>query len=260
MLCRIRLKRQQHRKKTTQTTSYNSLYNRAKLKQERQKERCELVQRFECPFSPKINIKSKIMRENVKESKDDFVKRMAYPPKKEKEESKSLKSIKISDEFVQRHNNKDDYTTNDKLNTHQNNFVNNEESEIKTVPKINIKNEDKYYIKNAKLADRHHTPALIKSIERQQNKEKGIKKYYAKKVNENIDKFKLNNLKEIFEIIYKYCSNIEELHKLDNYGVSEHTKENLIIPTCQEMKKRNLEFNFQNFYLVANEIMNFIFS
>ena len=45
---------------------------------------------------------------------------------------------------------------------------------------------------------------------------------------------------------------------MEKFGIQLSIKEKLVLPTCQIIKDRNLEFNFQNFYLIANEIMNYI--
>ena len=83
------------------------------------------------------------------------------------------------------------------------------------------------------------------------------KKQFGRKIVENIDKFKLNNLKEIFEIIYNNCTQMEDLDNIENFGISSYGKSKLILPTCFIIKERELEFNFQNFYLISNEIFNY---
>jgi len=63
-------------------------------------------------------------------------------------------------------------------------------------------------------------------------------------------KFKQNNLKELFEMIQTG----QDLNTLPN-----HLKEKLLIPVCNRMNQENLEFNFQNFYFVADEVLNKFF-
>ncbi len=70
-------------------------------------------------------------------------------------------------------------------------------------------------------------------------------------------KFKLNNLKEVFEVIFSKCNSIQDIQNLGKYGISSRMKDNVILPTLHLIQERNLEFNFQNFYLAANEIINF---
>ena len=98
---------------------------------------------------------------------------------------------------------------------------------------------------------------LIENIKNQQSKENNIVSNCTNKILDNINKYKLNNLKEIFEIIYHNCSNIDDIQNIENYGINLKIKDKLILPTCHIMKERNLEFNFQNFFLISNEIINF---
>jgi hypothetical protein len=77
-------------------------------------------------------------------------------------------------------------------------------------------------------------------------------KIFKEKFSENINKFKLNNLKELFEVV-----NGNSDKSIDS--VPEHIKEKLLMPTCQIIKNRDLEFNFHNFYLIANEILKNFF-
>jgi len=79
-----------------------------------------------------------------------------------------------------------------------------------------------------------------------------IKKRYA----QNIDKVKINNLKEIFELVIK---NNKDIEKLKESGVSCFLIEQLILPVIKILQKRNLEFNFNNFYSLAKEFLNRLF-
>lgn len=84
-----------------------------------------------------------------------------------------------------------------------------------------------------------------------QNRQRASK-IFKEKFSENIDKFKLNNLKELFEVVNGSCEKSME-------DVPEHIKDRLLMPTCQIIKNRDLEFNFQNFYLIASEILKNFF-
>ena len=83
-----------------------------------------------------------------------------------------------------------------------------------------------------------------------------LKSNTKKKFSDNIEKFKLNNLKEIFETIYNNCKTAEDFWNMEKLGIQKSIIDNLIIPTCYLMNERNLEFNFGNFYLISNELMN----
>jgi len=83
-----------------------------------------------------------------------------------------------------------------------------------------------------------------------------LKKSIDRKLKENMGKFKLNNLKEVFEVIFSKCNSIQDIQNLGKFGISSSMKDNVILPTLHMIQERNLEFNFQNFYLAANEIIN----
>ena len=99
---------------------------------------------------------------------------------------------------------------------------------------------------------------LYNSIEKVNNKNEKLKAHIHKRIDENIKNFKLNNFKEYFEIIYNNCEQAEDFQKMEKFGIPRNIKEKLILPACFIIKERNLEFNFQNFYMIANEIMNYI--
>ena len=247
---------------STKVRAVDNLYNKAILKKEKQKERFNMIQRIECPFSPQINKKSKIMMGTFQETREEFVDRMAYPPKKEiKEKSSSETNFikKSSTQIEEKTSDQINFNSDDKTSTNQ--LLNDQiivKSNIIRSCKYSLK--PKYYITNKKVADSYLIPSLIKKIENKQKKEVHLKLNLTNKTEQNLNKFKLNNLKEIFELINKNCSSIEEMDNLDNYGISNQTEQKLIIPTFEIMKKRNLQFNFQYFYLIANEIMNYILS
>ena len=100
---------------------------------------------------------------------------------------------------------------------------------------------------------------IYAEIDNINNQSDSLKKSIDKKMKENMGKFKLNNLKEIFEVIFSKCNSIEDIQNLDKFGISESMKDNIILPCLHIIQERKLEFNFQNFYLIANEIMNMIF-
>jgi len=110
---------------------------------------------------------------------------------------------------------------------------------------------------SSKIREVKQNKELIDNIKHQQYKEKKLLNNCTEKILNNINTFKLNNLKEVFEIIYNNCSNIDDIQNIENYGISSKIKDKLILPTCHIMKERNLEFNFQNFFLISNEIINF---
>lgn len=94
-----------------------------------------------------------------------------------------------------------------------------------------------------------------KSFEKHKSIENVFSKDFANKSQEIIYKFTLNNLKEIFEIIFNTCDSIEDIFQLSVPEVSDKVKQKLVIPCVTIMKQRGLDFNFQNFFLSANEVL-----
>ena len=84
---------------------------------------------------------------------------------------------------------------------------------------------------------------------------KETEQYYKQKTNKGIENYKLNRLKEIYEILNKEKGKID-FDSLADKGIPMHIKEKVIIPTCLMINQKGLEFNFQNFYLISSEILN----
>jgi len=137
-----------------------------------------------------------------------------------------------------------------------NKFITTEETDLKSYNNAHIvvtnERDD-----TSKIREVKQNKELIDNIKHQQFKEKKLLNNCTEKILNNINAFKLNNLKEVFEIIYNNCSNIDDIENIENYGISSKIKDKLILPTCHIMKERNLEFNFQNFFMISNEIINF---
>ena len=72
-----------------------------------------------------------------------------------------------------------------------------------------------------------------------------------------LNNYKLKNLKDIYEKLEK-CENNEECLKMENCDIENELKNKLVYPVLNILKVRNMEFNFQNFYIVCNELLNYI--
>ena len=69
-------------------------------------------------------------------------------------------------------------------------------------------------------------------------------------INDNIKKFKINKLKEFYEKI-EFVDIRKE--KLD---IPNHIREKLLIPAINIIEESKLEFNFENFYKISENILN----
>ena len=65
-------------------------------------------------------------------------------------------------------------------------------------------------------------------------------------------------MKEIFEILIKDNNKIN-FDSLTQKNIPKHIVDKVVKPTCYMINDRNLEFNFQNFYLISNELLNNFF-
>lgn len=94
------------------------------------------------------------------------------------------------------------------------------------------------------------------TIDELNNQSNKLKKSLSKKIKENMGKYRLNNLKEVFEVIFSKCNSFRDIQNLEKFGISNNMKDNIILPSLHMIQQRKLEFNFQNFYVIANEIIN----
>lgn len=119
-----------------------------------------------------------------------------------------------------------------------------------------VSNQSSRKYLNTSFYEKNLKDQYEKSNENRKSIENFFKNSFTLKSKENIKKFKLNNLKDIFEVICKNCDNIDDLHNMDCTEINDNVKQRLLLPCCEIMKERELDFNFQNFYLISNEIMN----
>lgn len=106
------------------------------------------------------------------------------------------------------------------------------------------------------ISDYKKEKILSGSLEKLKKQKKETKTQNKNYINNKIQLFKLNRLKEIFELIFDKCQRFRDIHELEKYGVSTSLKEQLIIPTLNHIKNNKLEFNFKNFYLVSSQMLS----
>lgn len=243
---------------------HHSLYKNAqKIRIKRELYVKEFIKR-EFSYSPTI---SKINTQTSKEKPKDFINRLVNSKKIMDFKTKlnrSASTLEHSSEFKYQlmpiHNsisrNKTGFSSKLKPITKEGNN-DNSTNLLSTTDQNSLQSNRKYL--NTSSHDKSLKDQLEKSYGERRSIEKFYKSSYTTKSMENINKFKLNNLKEIFEVIFTYCDNIDDIYDLDCSEIQENLKEKLIIPCCNKMKQRNLDFNFQNFYLISNEIIeNFV--
>jgi hypothetical protein len=241
----------------------NSIYENSKQRELAKTEHYKHIKSLEYSFRPVLTEASRdyISKSIYKhENKDDFFNRLSNSKRLKnlslnlEKRNKSLQSITTPTSHkngVKRSfSNKSNYTYTNKIATTH------EETDLKSYKNTNTAGTGDKDESN-RIRDLKQKKDLIENIKHQQYKEKKMLTNCTEKILDNINKFKLNNLKEIFEIIYNNCQNIDDIQSIENYGINSKIRDKLILPTCHIMKERNLEFNFQNFFLISNEIINF---
>jgi hypothetical protein len=235
---RVSISKDQRRK--VKVPIHEKLYKLDKIKTQKIKDHQSTILKKICPFKPKINKNSSQMvnAASLKETKIEFFDRLTNTKKVQK-----LTHTKNS------------YSTDFRSSTlrlvspiskrsSMNNFYNlNTERIGYDKPKIReIKEEQK----------------LISNLENINMLNEVIKEGTGRQLSMNIELYRQNKLKEYFDIIVGNVSEMSELNNLENYGIPIGIKEKVIIPTCHIMNDKNIELNFENFYVIANEIMNYI--
>lgn len=100
--------------------------------------------------------------------------------------------------------------------------------------------QEKIMIKSLKAINQSH------NIERQ---------HYLNSRMSNVQKYKLNQLKHIYELLISKNQGID-FDSLATNGIPPHIKDLVILPTCSLINRNHLEFNFHNFFLISSEILN----
>ena len=93
---------------------------------------------------------------------------------------------------------------------------------------------------------------MIKKLEDLEKEKKFKEELYKKTVNSNIENYKLNEIKTLYKILYENNINFDILYKK---GIPKHIINKVVKPTCYMINDKQLEFNFQNFYLICNEFL-----
>ncbi len=193
--------------------------NRKKIKEEKNNK----IYKKECPFIPKINDISKFICENNPNREKDFSNRLY--------EKKQIKIIK----------------------SHSNSFFN--------LSKGNYKNN--YY--NFKHSNSNFFGLKLKKAEEELNKIKESNNLNKEKIHnlsmkncqKYLNNYRLKHFKDIYEKLEK-CENYDECLKMEKYGIDLELKNKLVLPVLHILKARNMEFNFQNFYILCNELLNYL--
>lgn len=247
-----------------------NIYERLYYTNDREKSKKEFINNItkkECPFKPKISERSRKMVSAKRETKDEMYARLSQSYKnssrnKIKSDSRSrsfsiefhsAKSFNNSSIAPQSQHLKNKNSTNTLILNTNSNITKSNSSRKK-----NSQSSRQTERSGRKIRELIQESELVNSIENEKNKHEKLKNVINSKISMNFGKFKLNNFKEIFEIIYNNCSHVNDFQNMEKFGIPKTIKDKIILPAFYIIKERNLEFNFQNFYLIANEIMDYI--
>ena len=116
------------------------------------------------------------------------------------------------------------------------------------------------YLNKRNLKDVKSEENLYKNIQQVQSDRKRSVKYYQQNVNSNIERYKLNHIKDIYDLLFKDGNDNINFEHLYKENIPKHIIEKVVKPACCMINDRNLEFTFQNFYLIAGELLNKFFT
>jgi hypothetical protein len=206
---------------------------------EKKRKYYEYITKWECPFKPEINPESKKIMNSSAFKTEDREKLNIY-----ERLSKIKKKIEISN-------------PKNSINKGNTNEIN-----MKNIPNINklfyldSEGMNKRIRTKITIREKKYEDEIYKTLNQLSVKNSCLKESFNKKLNENVQKFKLENLKQIFEVIFGKCNSLKDVQNLGNFGISDNMKDNVILPTLHIIQNKKLDFNFQNFYLISSEIIN----
>lgn len=226
----------------TLNTWYDRLHNSQTTVQNKKKQMVNRFYEFQCPFEPKLSKGSMKLMKNRNESPEAKVNRLSSS-KIYSALSKSIKSICNKTEA--------NYSKNS--NTHKSTL---------SLSSIKPNNKNSSFVSSSqKSSDPNRKRIVEERSEREINqalcdiekiKENDLKHYYST-INKNAERYKINTIKDIYELISK---DKIDFNTLSSQGIPKHIVDKVVIPTCYMITNKQLEFNFQNFYLIASEMLN----
>ena len=216
--------------KINKNFSQSSIFHNDNIRKKIQEAKTFEIYEKECTFIPKINEVSILMCNNNPNRNKDFSSRLY-----EKKQTRLIKSNSI---------------TNFKTYSSYNNLYFNKGN--KNNPNFKNSNPNFFGLKLQKEEEE-----LNKKRENDNYNREQIHNISMRNCQKYLNDYKLKNLKDIYEKIEK-CENNEENLKMENYDIDNELKNKLVFPVLNILKARNMEFNFQNFYIVCNELLYYI--
>ncbi len=224
---------------------FDKLHNDKVLYDKKQNKKTKEYYSKNYTFEPKISRGSQILMSNRNESNEEFYNRLSSTKK-----FSTLKNYynKIYKNSTQKTNKTlNNCNSNKRLKTNNTNIT----EKLNNPLSINVVYLDKK--SNIQLKTEQN---MIKKLEDLEKEKKFKEELYKKTVNSNIENYKLNEIKTLYEILIENNINFDILYKK---GIPKHIINKVVKPTCYMINDKQLEFNFQNFYLICNELLEKFF-
>jgi hypothetical protein len=193
-------------------------------------------------------------------SQGDFINRISnlFDLASKKIAELTKKSVdKFCEDEKPENNNKNINNANNKSKKSNNSKEEDKKSKSKNSIKNNSDNSSSN-VSSSKLFSKKSEKNIENEIKEIEKNNDFKQKIYKNKVNSNIENFKLNEIKLIYNILCK-DENKLNFKALNENNIPKHIIERVIKPTCLMINNKNLEFNFQNFYLICKEFLDKFF-
>ena len=218
---------------------------------------------YEFPYKPEINKNSiKLADKKRKENTSEFFERISINKSQNKLQNDLFKNFYLKN----KNKNKNILDNSNNNNNYKKYIITNYNHQSK---KLNydsiISQNNNNKILDMKLHKRINNgidkeeKKINKKIEEEHTKKKEMKEITMRNSLYNIEHFKLKKYKTCYEILTKNkTENNKNLNfdDLEKYGITEVFKTKVVMPACFNINKENKEFNYVNFVLACNDIIN----
>ncbi len=224
---------------------FEKLHNDKKKYEKKQNEKTEEYYNKNYTFEPKISKGSKILMSNRNESQEQFYNRLS-----------STKKISTLKNYVNNIYKNPQIENNNYIINDNNNRLKTSHTNITEKLNNNLTLSCVYLDKknNIQLKTEQN---MIKNLEDIEKEKKFKEDFFKNKINSNIENYKLNEIKNIYDILNENEINFNILFQK---GIPKHIINKVIKPTCYMINDKQLEFNFQNFYLISKELLDKFFN
>ena len=240
-------------------TGFKKLFEEEKITKMKKENKTQRIIQLESVFKPIINKKSKELCLNQKNRNSNCISRLFSNTQKKRKlsepnNSQFTKTQSLATFTIQQKSKK----LNERILSSPSNSVIHKKSSssIKTEKKcsneVSIASYDKTRIRDIK-----NEQELINNCKKQSLKRGQLRRNSLERCEKHLNHYRLKNFKSIYEKIEK-SNNSEEGFNIEKIEIDKEVKDKLVIPVLHILEARNLEFNFQNFYILCNELLSYV--